>query len=73
MLFRCYFLIKLYMNTWKSRVQTDVYRCNCVIMGVYGCVGAQGARGVQKQGEQGLFMVSRVGIVNLWPGKFPRT
>ena len=42
-------------------------------MGAYGCVGAQEARGTQKQIKGGLIMISQALIWALWPGKFPRT
>ena len=42
-------------------------------MGADRCFGVQGARGTQKQGKQGTYMVLKVRIWVLWPGKFPRT
>ena len=39
-------------------------------MGGYGCVGAQGARGTQKQGKKVTFRSYQALIWALWPGKF---
>ena len=50
-----------------------VNRYKWVWMGVDGCVGAQGARGAQKQGKKGTFRPWQTLISALWPGKFPRT
>ena len=73
MLFRYYFLIKLYINTWKYSVKTDTNRYKWVQMGVDGCDIVCKARGTQKQGKRGAFRVSQARNWVLWPGKFPRT
>ena len=73
MLFRYYFLIKLYINTWKSSIQTGLNRCKWVRMDADGCIRAQGTWESQKQGTQAEFMVTQARICVLWPGKFPRT
>ena len=57
----------------KCWVLTGENRYKWVCMGADGCVGSQGARGIQKQGKRGVFRVAQVRIWVLWPGKFPRT
>ena len=71
MLFRYYFLIKLYINTYKYSVKTGTNRYKWVCMGAYGCVGGQGTRGVQKQGKRGYLWARRAGFGPYGRGIFP--